>query len=228
MTMTSLSPDTRGCRFLYHYLIIIDIVMDPRPTIFIFVFRQRDDALLLVLLTLVHRFPPFIELMHNVIILLGAGTLKRNLTNFQINKTQNMAGNQTGTFDVTGSKTMEKKSKCDSCDKSFDRAFNLRRHKLANHKMARFLCSLCDLSYNRSDSLSSHMQIVHEGRLVKCDQCDHKTTSKAVLKSHLRSMHGFEMLQCDLCDYKSIAQISIRAHKKRVHDGENKYVSPRA
>ena len=58
MTMTSLSPDTRGCRFLYHYLIIIDIVMDPRPTIFIFVFRQRDDALLLVLLTLVNRFSP--------------------------------------------------------------------------------------------------------------------------------------------------------------------------
>ena len=33
MTMTSLSPDTRGCRFLYHYLIIIDIVIYPRPTI---------------------------------------------------------------------------------------------------------------------------------------------------------------------------------------------------
>ena len=71
--------------------------------------------------------------MHSMKILLGAGKLKMNLTNLQINKTLNIAGNETVTFGVTGSKTMEKKSKCDSCDKSFDRAFNLRRHKLANH-----------------------------------------------------------------------------------------------
>ena len=123
-------------------------------------------------------------------------------------------------MNVTGSKIMAKKSKCDSCDKSYDRAFNLRRHKLANHEMARFLCSLCDLSYSRSDSLSSHIQIVHEGRLVKCDQCDHKTRRKTGMKLHLSSLHGHEKLQCDLCDFKSISRHSIWAHKKRIHDGE--------
>ena len=77
--------------------------------------------------------------------------------------------------------------KCDPCDKTFRRAYNLKKHELAKHQMKRFQCKQCDSNYSLAYSLSLHVQSVHEGKMVECNMCDYKTATKGSFKAHLRA-----------------------------------------
>ena len=53
---------------------------------------------------------------------------------------------------------------CSTCNSSFTKRTNLKRHIRSNHMSVRYTCDLCNDQYKRKDYLSRHMKSIHSSR----------------------------------------------------------------
>ena len=86
---------------------------------------------------------------------------------------------------------IEKKYKCDQCDKSFEVWESLRRHQITNHdKSVSYQCPICPKTFLYKGYLHAHVKHVHEKyRPNKCDLCSEAFLIKRDLIKH-REKHG--------------------------------------
>ena len=118
---------------------------------------------------------------------------------------------------------------CDSCEKMFELAKQLKRHKektcsgkLTPYKTVfvdgkkMYGCRECDYIgaesgfYGHRDS--KHLNIRHP-----CDQCEYSAATKRDLRRHVEARHMGVRYKCDLCDFTTTAAGYIKVHTEAKH-----------
>lgn len=81
----------------------------------------------------------------------------------------------------------------------------------------RFACDICDKKFNRAPNLSKHRKNVHRTILSHaCDQCGRRFAFAEDLQNH-KIYHTGERRYCDLCDKSFTWASSLKKHKKKFH-----------
>ena len=105
-----------------------------------------------------------------------------------------------------------KQHKCEHCEATFDRSFNLKRHVRTQHKKGDHdsVCDICGKTFSRKDHMKTHRKshFGGDGNIVNvqppvlnCDKC-HKTFKWSYnLRRHQREQHRDEAatFQCSTC-----------------------------
>lgn len=80
-----------------------------------------------------------------------------------------------------------------------------------------FTCNICDKKFNRAPNLSKHRKNVHRAILSHaCSQCGRRFAFAEDLQYHM-IYHTGERRYCDLCDKSFICSSTLNKHKKNVH-----------
>lgn len=114
-----------------------------------------------------------------------------------------------------------KKFACTKCQKSFNKASHLKRHKLT-HEEAQFVCDVdgCDKRYVRQDHLSVHRMNCHdEPRPFTCDEpnCKKGFHRQDYLKRHIETHHGANVkgeVSCEVCSKSFKSKKYLKSHLK--------------
>ena len=114
---------------------------------------------------------------------------------------------------------VDKKFKCDQCDKEYGHSFNLYEHIRSAHKGLRFACDQCDYQATRKNNLKLHIESKHEGVNYVCDQCDYQNSRQDSLKKHIESKHEGVRYACDQCNYQATTPGNLKIHIKSRHEG---------
>ena len=86
-------------------------------------------------------------------------------------------------------KLEKKKFACDQCDKSYDAANSLKRHKII-HDIPQFECQYCPKKFHTTANRKEH-EIWHSNPdSMKCNVCDRQYQSAWGLTLHLRQVHN--------------------------------------
>mmetsp|Transcript_10983 Transcript_10983/g.33690 ORF Transcript_10983/g.33690 Transcript_10983/m.33690 type:complete len:390 (+) Transcript_10983:210-1379(+) len=110
---------------------------------------------------------------------------------------------------------------CPECDKSFTRAYYLRRHIDSVHKGIKpFKCEICGKSFSQKGHLNEHVRGRHSTDTLRCGVCSHTFGSKSKLSRHVRAVHeNIRMHVCELCNKafkeKSHLDKHYRSHDKK-------------
>ncbi|XP_065207323.1 zinc finger protein 658B-like [Planococcus citri] len=90
-----------------------------------------------------------------------------------------------------------KSHKCNTCGKSYYRAYHLRDHEKVHSLERSYKCSQCDKCYKDHNSLRKHKRNVHAGCYAKlCAYCGRGYDTKDRLASHIRNVHFNAPLSC--------------------------------
>ena len=86
---------------------------------------------------------------------------------------------------------IERKYRCDQCDKSYENPKNLKIHKATNHqKNVSYPCPICSKTFLHKQYLQQHVKHVHEKyRPKKCDLCPEAFLTNRDFKKH-KEKHG--------------------------------------
>lgn len=92
--------------------------------------------------------------------------------------------NKTCLIDHIESRHLNKKYKCEKCEKNFNTKHTLWFHTRRKHRQ--FICEICDRVFNADRLLVKHVKIQHlnEGNSIKCDLCPKKFTLRSDLLNH--------------------------------------------
>lgn len=77
--------------------------------------------------------------------------------------------------------------KCTICEKEFERAAAVSRHKLIHSTESKFQCPVCNKCFNRSDNMKRHIKGCTKRKLapdLKCSRYNKVFTTKFSLKRH--------------------------------------------
>ena len=86
---------------------------------------------------------------------------------------------------------IERKYRCDQCDKSYENPKNLKIHIATNHqKNVSYPCSICSKAFLHKQYLQQHVKHVHEKyRPKKCNLCPEAFLTNRDFKKH-KEKHG--------------------------------------
>ncbi|XP_066295211.1 zinc finger protein 525-like [Branchiostoma lanceolatum] len=119
--------------------------------------------------------------------------------------------------------TGEKPYKCDQCDYSAARKFNLDRHTAAKHiGKKRYRCEECGYRTSYKTHLSKHMTKHTDEKSYSCDQCDFSSKWKLSLENHMVKHTGEKPYMCGECGYRAAYRTHLTRHM-RTHTGVRPY-----
>lgn len=79
-------------------------------------------------------------------------------------------------------------------------------------------CDLCDKTFNFASNLSKHRKNVHRAMFSHaCQRCDRRFAFAEDLKNHIIKSHTSERLHCNLCGKTFSCMSTLRKHQKSVH-----------
>lgn len=109
---------------------------------------------------------------------------------------------------------------CDLCDKSFNHASNLSKHKRTMHReILSHVCKECGKRFAFVQDLNNHL-INHTGEKRYCDLCDKSFSYSSSLKKHKRSIHQrLRAFACQLCGKRFFSAFELKRHS-RSHTGK--------
>lgn len=82
-----------------------------------------------------------------------------------------------------------------------------------------FACDQCDKTFNRADNLKVHKDATHHGiRAFACVQCDKRFARNSYLQRHLQWHTGLKPFVCDICN-KSFGRLEFLRNHFLVHTG---------
>ena len=118
--------------------------------------------------------------------------------------------------------THNKLYKCNfpTCEKSFMKAINLRRHLKSHYKNKnRFYCPYegCNKSYSAFYSLTLHYRI-HTGiTLYKCEKCEKKFFGRSNYQYHVNNIHKNLRIEQSTCPHKNCGHKSKSIKQLLIH-----------
>ena len=118
----------------------------------------------------------------------------------------------------------QKKYTCETCNKLFTQASNMRRHKLSVHRNKRpFSCTICTKSFKQLSNLQVHID-VHTGKKPYCcNKCSQFFNQASNLKRHKLATHSNRRPHvCKVCS-KSFKQKNHLKEHMLVHTGEKPF-----
>ncbi|KAF7279801.1 hypothetical protein GWI33_006725 [Rhynchophorus ferrugineus] len=106
---------------------------------------------------------------------------------------------------------------CDFCDKSFQKCYNLTRHRTIHTKVNRHCCHLCGKNFRLNSNLIRHINEYHRNlRRFACPTCPMVFKNKNTRDQHVNTHTNSRPFTCDACG-KSFRQGSSLYVHKRVH-----------
>merc|ERR1719509_133868 len=118
---------------------------------------------------------------------------------------------------------MNKRIKCDSCDKVFDNPSRLRWHMMKHSETKNFHCDLCPKRFKRVQTLRIHTKSHLEIYDYVCTDCGKKYLSTSALHNHKMTQHAPEhVFSCDECGkmYPNKGRLSVHM---TFHTGEKTF-----
>ncbi|XP_044730543.1 zinc finger protein 883-like [Chrysoperla carnea] len=125
------------------------------------------------------------------------------------------------------------KWKCDKCDKSFARAYNLQRHNRNVHGITnnkQHICTVCDEIFENNDKYDEHLKIVHNlitgtktGSVYKCNKCSKQFNYKYAYLAHALIHTGVKRFPCKECGRKFHLKQHLTAHLITHLESKNEY-----
>ena len=105
---------------------------------------------------------------------------------------------------------------CDSCDKTFHRLSNCKKHFESFHANAPYKCQNCSTAFHSVEILKKH-NCVQKDSLFECNLCKKLLSSKKSLKLHIKDLHEESPLiecQFESCD-KKFKLKNLKKHLQR-------------
>ena len=114
------------------------------------------------------------------------------------------------------SETFVKSHKCNICNQSFSRVFDLKKHIHIIHEGRKdYECKSCGKSFTKSGSLKKHNHVVHKGtKDFMCESCGKSFSRSADVKRHMNSLHD---------DKNDINQKSLHESHLKIEISKNKH-----
>lgn len=119
----------------------------------------------------------------------------------------------------------ERNYKCETCDKAFKNAKQLKNHRAVHNEVQRVVqkCELCDRLFTNKKYLRNHVKSVHEMlNEFKCIVCDNIFSSVVACQTHMLNHTNSKKFQCEKCPYSTNDGSGFRRHLK-VHDNTKTY-----
>ncbi|KAF7279800.1 hypothetical protein GWI33_006724 [Rhynchophorus ferrugineus] len=113
---------------------------------------------------------------------------------------------------------------CDFCDKSFQKCYNLTRHRTTHTKVNRHCCDLCDKKFRLNSNLSRHIKEYYRNlRRFVCPTCPMVFKNKNTRDQHVNTHTDSRLFICDACGKSFRHGSSLYVHKPYVvkRFGEN-------
>ena len=113
--------------------------------------------------------------------------------------------------------------KCEKCDKSFIKNFELRDHVTIFHEISspeNYKCDFCDKTFSikKIDVFNRHISVKH---MHKCHHCNKSFIFSTLLDLHMEKSHEMTVeTQCQICHQKFKSHYNLNGHIKRVHEGK--------
>ena len=112
---------------------------------------------------------------------------------------------------------------CDCCGIKCETKRALSFH-MRHHRKTKFKCLQCNKSFQRANNLKNHLKLHDEILYEKCEHCDAGFSTKNQLKQHLVSQHFTDKLQCQHCPSQFIRKHHYIRHINTVHKDLDKIV----
>ena len=127
-----------------------------------------------------------------------------SMVNHSDSTVQNHTGNVRGSpvncqKRVSRFKTLEKKHKCEFCEKSFRLKQGLKLHTRIHTGEKPYKCSYCEKSFTQKPSLTEHTRIHTGVKPFKCTYCEKCCISSPALTKHRRIHTGEKPYKCETC-----------------------------
>ena len=124
--------------------------------------------------------------------------------------------------DKIGTISENKQFQCQTCQKSFQEARNLKRHIGIHSGEEPYECNTCKKRFKQSTNLKVHERI-HTGEVpYECKECNKRFKQKSKLKIHERIHTGEKPYECKTC-FRSFSQSNALQAHQRIHTGEKPY-----
>lgn len=121
---------------------------------------------------------------------------------------------------------LERKHKCNQCEKTFKKSSTLNQHKLYLHSDERnFKCDNCSKAFKQKSKLQIHIDHVHRGiRNFRCDKCEKSFKALGALNEHKVCVHGnSRSFKCEKCHSAFKMKNHLKRHYLKVHSEVRKY-----
>ena len=105
---------------------------------------------------------------------------------------------------------------CDTCEMSFFKKSQLKRHTKAAHFKNGYKCGHCHKSFSQKSSLEKHMKLKHP-KLFKCETCEMSFSKIIHLKCHTNATHRTNGYDCEKCEKKFSLKSSLKRHMRLKH-----------
>ncbi|XP_053691990.1 zinc finger protein 236-like [Sabethes cyaneus] len=105
---------------------------------------------------------------------------------------------------------------CEKCDRVFNSALNLSRHR-QYHAGEKFSCDRCRRVYPTSSTLRAHKVTHSDARPHKCQTCGKTFKRNQDLKFHMNQHTGARPYKCPHCTKSFASSGNCFSHRKRMH-----------
>lgn len=106
----------------------------------------------------------------------------------------------------------EKKFKCSTCGKSFDRKTSLQRHTLIHTGEKPWHCKYCNKSFNQNSILQRHLLVHADHKMFQCESCGKMFLEKSALRRHEATHSSDKVWLCKQCGKSFILKEYLSKH----------------
>ena len=117
---------------------------------------------------------------------------------------------------------VKKSLECTFCNVHFQKFSLLRKHIVSVHGKKPHKCEKCEYSFAKMFDLKHHTTTVHEGKKPhKCCYCESSFSTNYGLKRHTTTVHDKQKpFKCDDCEFSFAEKSKLENHIQVVHYGK--------